>query len=98
MAPGIELDDVSGPSKRVTVYNDEDGDTGSDFAPETDRDAEGDEEDDENDDENEDGNEDSVAQGAPIAQASLSVTNSRRSTSILETKAQTIRSVLYCPL
>ncbi|KAG6882067.1 hypothetical protein C0992_012834, partial [Termitomyces sp. T32_za158] len=91
---GIELDDLYGPSKRVTVYNDEDGDTGSDFAPDTDRDAEGDEEDDGNDDENED----LEAQGAPTVQVSLSVTNSRRSTSILETKAPTIRSVLYCPL
>ncbi|KAG6882979.1 hypothetical protein C0993_008427, partial [Termitomyces sp. T159_Od127] len=88
---GIEFDDVSGPSKRVTVYNDDDGDTGSDFAPETDRDAEGDEDD---DDENDAENMDMEVQAAPTVEVSLSVTHSRRSASVLETK--TLRSILIC--
>lgn len=87
---GIELDDAAGPSKRVTVYNDDDGDTGSDFAPEADRDAEGE---DDHDDENEDMDEDMEAQDAPKVKAPLSVIHSRRSASVLETKAQIKRSI-----
>ncbi|KAG6860593.1 hypothetical protein C0995_009483 [Termitomyces sp. Mi166 len=87
---GIELgDDGAGPSKRAPVYNDEDGDSGSDFAPETDRDAEGEEEGvDEDEDEDMEPEED-----APNVVPSVSITHSRRSASVLETKAKTIRNL-----
>ncbi|KAH0582654.1 hypothetical protein H2248_010575 [Termitomyces sp. 'cryptogamus'] len=88
---GIELDeDGAGPSKRATVYADDDGESGSDFSPGTDRDAEGEEEDDEEEDEDEDmGSEEDAPKVAP----SVSVAPSQRSTSVLETKAQKIRSL-----
>ncbi|KAG6911400.1 hypothetical protein DXG01_016497 [Tephrocybe rancida] len=93
---GIELDDEgAGPSKRAVAFDD-DVDSGSDFAPEKDPDAQAAEEDNEEDEDEEmevDGEDD-----GPNAAPSISVTASRRSASVVEAKAKTVRGVFESAL
>ncbi|KAG6826338.1 hypothetical protein H0H93_016604, partial [Arthromyces matolae] len=91
---GIDFDDnAAGPSKHASAW-DEEADSGSDFSPEKDdKNAQAEQDDDEDDDDDEMDAEEEVPEVARSVSRSVSVAQSRRSASVVDSKAKVLRSL-----